>query len=105
LGFRWAGFTSFWLMIAHVVLITLGYAGAAHANAFAELWDMIWTYPGMLLATAGTLALIMVVVTSIRVGCPTRAPANRAPTRPAWSKDGRLTLKGPRNRLAGPENR
>jgi predicted ferric reductase len=63
---RWAGFTSFWLMIVHVVLITLGYAGAAHANVFAELWDMILTYPGMLLATAGTLALIMVVVTSIR---------------------------------------
>jgi predicted ferric reductase len=63
---RWTGFTSFWLMIAHVVLITLGYAAAAHANAFAELWDMIWTYPGMLLATAGTLALVMVVVTSIR---------------------------------------
>src|SRR4051812_32190426 len=63
---RWAGFSSFWLMIVHVVLITVGYAGAAHANAFAELWDVIWTYPGMLLATAGTLALIMVVVTSIR---------------------------------------
>jgi predicted ferric reductase len=63
---RWTGFTSFWLMIAHIVLITLGYAGAAHANAFAELWDMIWTYPGMVLATAGTIALVMVVVTSIR---------------------------------------
>jgi predicted ferric reductase len=63
---RWTGFTSFWLMIAHIVLITLGYAADAHANAFAELWDMIWTYPGMLLATAGTLALIMVVVTSVR---------------------------------------
>jgi predicted ferric reductase len=63
---RWTGFTAFWLMIAHVVLITLGYAAAAHANAVAELWDMIWTYPGMMLATAGTLALIMVVVTSVR---------------------------------------
>jgi predicted ferric reductase len=63
---RWTGFTSFWLMVAHIVLITLGYAAEAHANAFAELWDMIWTYPGMLLATAGTIALIMVVVTSIR---------------------------------------
>jgi predicted ferric reductase len=63
---RWTGFTSFWLMIAHIVLITIGYAAAAHANAFAELWEMIWTYPGMLLATAGTLALIMVVVTSLR---------------------------------------
>src|SRR4051794_37731556 len=63
---RWTGFTSFWLMIAHVVLITIGYAGAAHANVFAELWDLVLTYPGMLLATAGTLALILVVVTSIR---------------------------------------
>ena len=64
---RWTGFTSFWLMVAHIVLITLGYAGTDHANAFRELWDMIWTYPGMLLATAGTALLIMVVVTSIRL--------------------------------------
>ncbi|MGK5681446.1 ferredoxin reductase family protein [Actinoplanes sp. URMC 104] len=63
---RWTGFCSFWLMVAHIVLITLGYAGAAHANAFAELWEMIWTYPGMLLATAGTAALVLVVVTSVR---------------------------------------
>ncbi|WP_221322113.1 ferric reductase-like transmembrane domain-containing protein [Actinoplanes sp. L3-i22] len=63
---RWTGFTSFWLMVAHIVTITLGYAAAAHANVFAELWDMIWTYPGMLLATAGTLLLVLVVGTSIR---------------------------------------
>jgi predicted ferric reductase len=63
---RWTGFTSFWLMVAHIVLITLGYAGSDHANVVAELWDMILTYPGMLLATAGTAALIMVVVTSLR---------------------------------------
>ena len=63
---RWTGFTSFWLMVAHIVLITIGYAGSDHANVFVELWDMIRTYPGMLLATAGTAALIMVVVTSVR---------------------------------------
>jgi predicted ferric reductase len=63
---RWTGFTSFWLMIAHIVLITIGYAGTAHANAFAELWDMIISYPGMLLATAGTALVITVVVTSVR---------------------------------------
>jgi predicted ferric reductase len=62
---RWTGFTSFWLMVAHIVLITLGYA--AGGNAFAELWDLIWNYPGMLLATAGTIALILVVVTSVKV--------------------------------------
>ncbi len=63
---RWTGFTSFWLMVAHVVLIVLGYAGADRTGIWAELWDMIVTYPGMLLATAGTIALVMVVVTSVR---------------------------------------
>ncbi|MFD0575311.1 ferredoxin reductase family protein [Dactylosporangium darangshiense] len=63
---RWTGFTSFHLMAAHVVLIVLGYAGQAHANAFAELWDLVTQYPGMLLAAAGTAALVMVTVTSVR---------------------------------------
>ncbi|GAB1691564.1 ferric reductase-like transmembrane domain-containing protein [Krasilnikovia sp. M28-CT-15] len=63
---RWTGFTSFHLMLAHLVLITLGYAGPVHANAFAQFWDLLVTYPGMLLAGAGTGLLIMVVVTSVR---------------------------------------
>jgi len=63
---RWTGFTSFHLMLAHIVLITLGYAGAAGTGAWAELWDMIVSYPGMLLATAGTGLLVLVVVTSVR---------------------------------------
>ena len=63
---RWTGFTSFWLMIAHIVLITIGYAGTARTGVLAELWDMIVTFPGMLLATAGTVLLVMVVVTSLR---------------------------------------
>src|SRR5438477_332727 len=58
--------TSFHLMVVHIVLITLGYAGQAHVNVFGELWDLVITYPGMLLATAGTLLLVMVVVTSMR---------------------------------------
>jgi len=63
---RWTGFTSFWLMVAHIVLITVGYAGAAETNVFGELWDMVVSYPGMLLATAGTVLLGLVVVTSVR---------------------------------------
>ncbi|SDO61343.1 Predicted ferric reductase [Nakamurella panacisegetis] len=63
---RWLGFTSFWMMIVHIVLITIGYAQASHVNLVAELWDLTIHYAGMLLAAAGTLALIMVVVTSIR---------------------------------------
>ncbi len=63
---RLVGFSSFTLMLAHIVLITLGYAAQSSTNPVAELWDMIVNYPGMLLALAGTLALVLVTVTSIR---------------------------------------
>lgn len=66
---RWhrvVGFTSFDLMIAHVVLITLGYAGTDRSGVVHEFLDLVLTYPGMLLALAGTVALILVVVTSLR---------------------------------------
>lgn len=63
---RWAGFTSFWLLGAHIVLTTLGYAALAGTGPLAELWSLITTAPGMLLATAGTAAIVAVVVTSVR---------------------------------------
>jgi predicted ferric reductase len=63
---RWTGFTSFHLMLAHVLLITLGYAGPVHAGVVAQLWDLVVSYPGMLLAALGFAALVMVVVTSVR---------------------------------------
>jgi predicted ferric reductase len=63
---RLTGFASFTLMIAHVVLISLGYAAAGHSGVVSEVWNLVTTYPGMLLATAGTAALVMVAVTSIR---------------------------------------
>jgi predicted ferric reductase len=63
---RLVGFASFNLILAHTVLITLGYAASANSGVLHELWDLVVTYPGMLLATAGTVALTMVVVTSVR---------------------------------------
>ena len=63
---RWLGFSSFTLLMAHVVLITLGYAAQASGGVLATAWDLVWSYPGMLLATAGTAAIVMVVVTSAR---------------------------------------
>lgn len=66
---RIVGFTSFTLMWAHIVLITLGYA-AAGPTGLAGLWgtivDFTLNYPGMLLAIAGTVALCLVVATSVR---------------------------------------
>lgn len=63
---RWVGFISFHLMLAHVVLITIGYAQTARTGVLHESWLLVTTYQGMLLAVAGTAALIMVVVTSMR---------------------------------------
>ena len=63
---RLVGFTSFNLMLAHVVLITVGYAAQDHRNLFGELWSLVVDYPGMLLALAGTVLLVMVALTSMR---------------------------------------
>ena len=63
---RIVGFTSFDLMLAHIVTITWGYAGGSLTSTPRTLWDLVVNYPGMLLATAATGCLVMVVVTSIR---------------------------------------
>lgn len=63
---RVVGFWSFWLMLAHIGLLVTGYAAAAQINPFAQLWEFVWDYPGVLLATAGTALIVLVTVTSIR---------------------------------------
>jgi predicted ferric reductase len=63
---RLVGFWSFWLMLVHIVLVAAGYSAASGTNVLVETWDFIVNYPAMLLATAGTVLLILVVVTSIR---------------------------------------
>lgn len=63
---RVVGFTSFDLIVLHVVLITWGYAAGRVGATPATFWDLTWHYPGMLLGVAGTLLLVLVVATSIR---------------------------------------
>src|SRR4029450_4294036 len=63
---RLTGFTSFNLMVAHIVLITWGDAAAELGRTPATFWDLVTGYPGMLLALAGTPCLVMTVVTSVR---------------------------------------
>ncbi|MGN6753193.1 MAG: ferredoxin reductase family protein [Intrasporangium sp.] len=63
---RLVGFTSIWLMLAHIVLVTLGYANGTTLGVVGTFVDQVLHSGGMLLALAGTLALGMVVVTSIR---------------------------------------
>jgi len=63
---RWVGFTSFDLLLVHLVTIVWGYAAGDVGQVPATTWDLVVDYPGMLLATAATLALVAVVATSIR---------------------------------------
>jgi predicted ferric reductase len=63
---RIVGVTSFNLMIAHIVLISWGYAVGSALATPGTFWTLTTTYPGMLLALGGTIALVMVVVTSIK---------------------------------------
>ncbi len=63
---RLVGFWSFNLMVVHVVLITLGYAATTRTGVLAEAWNLVVTYPGLLLSLVGSLLLVLVTVTSIR---------------------------------------
>lgn len=63
---RVVGFLGFNLMVAHVVLITWGYAVGQLAAVPGTFWDLMWHSPGMLIAVAGTACLFLVVGTSIR---------------------------------------
>ena len=54
-------------MLSHIAAVTLGYAGIEGSPLLREAWSLVTTYPGMLLATAGTAALVMVTVTSMKI--------------------------------------
>jgi predicted ferric reductase len=64
---RLVGFWSFNLMLGHIALITVGYALLDHSGFVGELWRLVTTYPGMILATIATGSLVIVAVSSIRL--------------------------------------
>jgi predicted ferric reductase len=63
---RLVGFWSFNLMVVHVVTIVLGYGATSTRGLWGTIVDLVVSYPGMLLALAGTAALVLVTVISIR---------------------------------------
>jgi ferredoxin-NADP reductase/DMSO/TMAO reductase YedYZ heme-binding membrane subunit len=56
-----------YLLCAHGALITVGYAQAAHDGLLHQLGQLLWTYPGILAATAGFALLIAAGVSSYRL--------------------------------------
>jgi predicted ferric reductase len=63
---RVVGFTSFNLMLTHIVTITWGYAAGSLGRILTTLWDLVLDDRGILLAVGGTVCLVLVVTTSIK---------------------------------------
>ncbi|MGB9112367.1 MAG: ferredoxin reductase family protein [Acidimicrobiales bacterium] len=53
------------LIVAHVVLLTIGYAEAAHAGAWHEIGTLLSSVPDVLIATIGFFILVAVAIVSI----------------------------------------
>jgi predicted ferric reductase len=53
------------LVLAHVVLTTVGYQLMDRIALPAEIGRLLHSYPGMITATAGTILMVVVVVTSL----------------------------------------
>jgi ferredoxin-NADP reductase len=56
-----------YLLVAHGVLIVAGYAQQAGDGVLHQLGQLLWTYPGILAATAGGALLIAAGVSSYRL--------------------------------------
>ncbi len=60
---RWTGFTSFHLLLTHVVLAVLGRAGT---NPLEKMWTLLVAYRSIVFAFLSLFAFVLVVVTSVR---------------------------------------
>jgi predicted ferric reductase len=58
------------LVVAHVLLITWGYAVTAHTSVTHQAWTLLDSYPDVLLATTAGLLLVMTAVASARAVRP-----------------------------------
>jgi DMSO/TMAO reductase YedYZ heme-binding membrane subunit len=57
-----------YLLLAHAVLITVGYARQANDGLLHQFGQLLWTYPGILSATVGGLLLFAAGISSYRRG-------------------------------------
>jgi ferredoxin-NADP reductase/DMSO/TMAO reductase YedYZ heme-binding membrane subunit len=56
-----------YLLLVHAVLITVGYARQARDGVLHQFGQLLWTYPGVLAATVGSLFLFAAGITSYRL--------------------------------------
>ncbi|WP_238006225.1 ferric reductase-like transmembrane domain-containing protein [Dactylosporangium sp. AC04546] len=63
---RWTGTASFALLLAHVALALVAYAQRTGTDPARQMWAFLTVYRGMVPATLGLLALVLVTATSLR---------------------------------------
>jgi predicted ferric reductase len=63
---RWLGFTTVWLITAHVVFTTVGYAAGDRSSLWAQTRDFVSHYPDVLMAWVGFILFLGVAVASVR---------------------------------------
>ena len=56
-----------YLLLAHAVLITVSYARQANDGVLHQFGQLLWTYPGVLAATAGSFFLFAAGISSYRL--------------------------------------
>jgi predicted ferric reductase len=74
---RWNGFVAVWLLVAHTVFITLGYAASNRVSALGQTGDFIRHYPDVLMAYVALGLFIAIAATSMR-------RARRSMRRESW---------------------
>jgi predicted ferric reductase len=63
---RWVGFGALWLLVAHGVFTTFGFALADGQSFLGESWTLITTWDFVLMATVSLVLFAAVGVTSVR---------------------------------------
>jgi predicted ferric reductase len=64
---RWNGFAAVWLLVAHTIFITLGYAASNQSSVLGQTGDFIRHYPDVLMAFVALALFIGVAATSVRL--------------------------------------
>ncbi len=63
---KWVGFSAIWLIFAHFIFTTIGFALAAHADVISEFFTLLTSYPFVLWSAVGLALFVVVGFTSMR---------------------------------------
>ena len=63
---RWLGFATAWVLLAHVIFITVGYALGDGSNVVVEFWTLVTTYPYVLMALVSGALFAAVATSSVK---------------------------------------